>query len=217
MTTAQTGQPTCVSEGYCDMETPAMRRTGFRLAAIPLCLAIATIGCDRQPETAAPQMGNQAATSGNSSGATKVEPVVRPAEVNAQRDLASQLHGTWRVAGVATTTSEASLFSKDDPLIMGSEITINASALTWSKKASADFTNDDICQTPKPVPVSDPTIVENDKPIFSKAMEQFGINPSTGGAIHHWDCGSGTNWGPAADGRLVMGWYDGVTVLLVRR
>jgi hypothetical protein len=106
------------------------------------------------------------------------------------------------------------MFSQDDPLIMGSEITIDSSSLSWTRRTSSDFT-------------SDPIVLESDKPMFAKAMGQFGINPSTVGAILHWECGNGTNWGPAADhgsrmqvannGRLVMGWYDGLMLLLVRR
>ena len=136
------------------------------------------------------------------------------------------LYGVWRVTGVALTSDGPTAFSKNDPLIMGSEITINAESLSWTKLASAVFTADDKCSGPHPAPVTAEHALERAKPEFSGALAQFAIDPDESSAAQRWLCDRGGSWGPDADegarvvivgkDRMVMGWYDGV-VLLVER
>ena len=136
------------------------------------------------------------------------------------------LYGVWRVTGVALTSEGPSAYSKNDPLIMGSEITINTESLSWTKLASAVFTSDDICSGPHPAPVTAEYALERAKAEFSSALEQFAIAQDESGTAQRWLCERGGSWGPDADegarmvvvgkDRMVMGWYDGV-VLLVER
>lgn len=136
------------------------------------------------------------------------------------------LYGVWRVTGVALTSEGPSAYSKNDPLIMGSEITINTESLSWTKLASAVFTSDDICSGPHPAPVTAEHALERAKAEFSSALEQFAIAQDESGTAQRWLCERGGSWGPDADegarmvvvgkDRMVMGWYDGV-VLLVER
>ncbi|MFT4584109.1 MAG: hypothetical protein ACI915_001658 [Gammaproteobacteria bacterium] len=46
----------------------------------------------------------------------------------------TNLYGVWRVTGVALKSHGLSVFSRNDPLIMGSEITIHARSLSWTKR-----------------------------------------------------------------------------------
>lgn len=136
------------------------------------------------------------------------------------------LYGVWRVIGVALASEGPSAFSKNDPLIMGSEITINVESLLWSKVASAEFTADDKCDGPHPAPVTAELALKMAQTEFPGALAQFTIDPAEGSPAQQWLCERGGSWGPVADDgarlifvgedRMVMGWYDGVVLLLER-
>jgi hypothetical protein len=134
---------------------------------------------------------------------------------------AKPLDGVWRVIGVAVAADAPSVFGPDDAAIMGSEITVSPASLAWTRKASADFTADDVCNGPRAEPVAATTPA----PEFAAALTRFGVDKTPGDALH-WVCTAGGSWGPDADAgvrllrlgdsRLVMGWYDGVVLLLER-
>lgn len=196
--------------------TSGTRRLPQAGLALLIGLAAMIGGCDRQPAA------SSAAKVDASAGIDAAKPVdvaMAPAAVAAPQP-APGLDGVWRVIGVAVDADAPTAFATDDPALMGSEITINDSALAWTRKASADFTADDVCNGPRAEDVAAASPAE-----FAAAMARFGAGEKPGGVVH-MVCTKGGNWGPEADdgarmlrlgnNRLVMGWYDGVVLLLER-
>jgi hypothetical protein len=196
--------------------TGTRRRWQTQLRLLLLGAAAVISGCDRQPP------GNAAAPAAVASAPVAAAPVDSAPTASAAAALpAKPLDGVWRVIGVAVAADAPSVFGPDDAAMMGSEITVSPASLAWTRKASTDFTADDICNGPRAEPVAATTPA----PDFAAALARFAADAAPG-AVLHWVCTTGGSWGPDADdgvrlqrlgdNRLVMGWYDGVVLLLER-
>ena len=92
--------------------------------------------------------------------------------------------------------------------------------------ASAEFTADDKCDDPHPAPLTAELALKTAQTEFPGALAQFTIDPAESSPAQQWLCDGGGSWGPDADDgarlifvgedRMVMGWYDGVVLLLER-
>ncbi len=192
----------------------------FSIALLVASFVWLVSGCDGRSDTNkdAAEVGNQTRALAKLTTGTPV-----PDQVS---DKPNDLYGVWRVTGVALTSDGPSVFSRDDPLIMGSEFTINAESLFWTKMASAEFTANDKCDGPRLAPVTSDDTLDTGKSEFSAFFTQFAVDPAKSGVAQHWFCDRGGSWGADADAgarmvvvgkdHMVMGWYDGVVLLMER-
>lgn len=190
---------------------------GSRLALMSMLVAAALAACDRrQPE--APKQPEKVAKA-----PTPTTPTAKP--LSAERTIAD-LSGVWRVTGVETIEGDVSVFAKNDPAILGSEMTVDTARISWTHKASADFTADDVCEGPKPGLVPDEAKIAEIAARFAPALKRLGVEGPIG-RPHEWYCMTGGEWGPGADNgaylvpvganHMVMSWYDNTALLLERK
>jgi hypothetical protein len=151
---------------------------------------------------------------------------VAPPTNSATHPALEALFGVWQVVGVSVSENGPTAFIPNDPSILGSQITINKDLLVWSKTTSSNFTSEDRCNEPNlrqsPVAPTSPSELSE----FVPAARQFSVSLDKDRLVQTWLCDGGGDWGPSADSgsrmiqisqdRILMGWYDGVTLLLER-
>jgi hypothetical protein len=189
----------------------------FSLFVLPLVM----IGCNATPTpatTSQPTPQHQALVPDRVSIASRDNDVEVPA--------IAALYGVWNVVGVSVSERGPTAFIRNDPSILGSQVTISKDLLVWSKTASSNFDSEDRCLRPNlrqlPIaPRSQSEFLE-----FTPAAKQLSVEIEKEQSVHTWLCVGGGEWGPAADNgarlliisqdRFLMGWYDGVILLFER-
>jgi hypothetical protein len=131
--------------------------------------------------------------------------------------------GTWVITNVAVDDGGAQAFAKDDPAIVGSEFSIARQEIRWTKKASNNFTADDVCGLPSAGAMS--AIVEKEEGVaLLSAAISLAINPRLRGTLHRFGCVTSGRWGPGDTGgnalfypigndRMLLQWYDGAVLM----
>ena len=138
----------------------------------------------------------------------------------------ASMSGTWEVVGVTLMGGGVSVFSKNDPLILKSQMKVDDSALSWHALASDEFTADDTCNSPTITTSVGDTAPGDIQEQLSAAASRLGQKTSAT-MVHKWSCADDGNWGPETDdggshflilenGEMVASWYDGVALLLKR-
>lgn len=134
--------------------------------------------------------------------------------------------GTWAVTNVAVAATGVQAFTKDDPAIVGSEFSIARQEIRWTKKASGNFTSDDVCGLPSAGAM--PAIVEKEEgAALMAAAQSLAVDAKARGTLHRFGCVNSGRWGPGETGgnalfypvganQMLLQWYDG-TVLMAKK
>jgi hypothetical protein len=188
-----------------------------------LALNLLLIGCNAAPlqtPTVKSQLSSQQPDTATNHSA------VAPPTNSATSPAIEALFGVWQVVGVSVSENGPTAFIPNDPSILGSQITINKDLLVWSKTSSSNFTSEDRCKEPD---LSQSPVAQSSSPAFlefAPAARQLSVSLDKDRLVRTWLCAGGGEWGPSADSgsrmiqisqdKILMGWYDGVILLLER-